>query len=163
MGCHTCGWVAVSLGVEPRLYGLTVRCTAIMLGDTEWIKGYEPLIHFWFLGCAVLLEDHFTLFAQYAADMGPLLMLLAWRDWNALRCPAVWFVLTPCCPNLMVLTCPPLRATTMWDFVGWLGVALGLLNPVTPARASRGSGFAGMLFSFDGGFAFPHSASCCLV
>mgnify|MGYP006929194358 CR=1 FL=1 len=29
------GMLAVSLGVEPRLYGLTVRCTAIMLGDTD--------------------------------------------------------------------------------------------------------------------------------
>ena len=27
----------------------------------------------------------------------------------------------------------------MWDFVGWLGVRLGLLYPLTPARFSLGS------------------------
>lgn len=88
---------------------------------------YEPLTHFWLRGCAVLLGDHFTLFAQYAALSGPLEMLRACRLANALRCPAVWFVRTPCCPKRMVLTCPPLRATTMWDLVGWLGVRFGLL------------------------------------
>jgi hypothetical protein len=79
--------------------------------------------------------------------MGPLDMLEAWRLLKALRCPAVWLVFTPCCPNRMVFTCPPDLATTMWDLVGWLGVRFGLLYPVTPARASRGSGVAGMLFS----------------
>ena len=39
----------------------------------------------------------------------------------------------------MVFTCPPDLATTMWDFVAWSGVALGLLKPLTPALASRGS------------------------
>ena len=33
------GMLAVSLGVEPRLYGLTVRCTAIMLGDMVSMLG----------------------------------------------------------------------------------------------------------------------------
>ena len=132
--------MAVLLGVEPRLYGLTVRCTAIMLENINgWVKGYEPFTHLWFLGWVVLLGDHFTLSAQYAADMGPLEMLEACRLLNALRCPAVWFVLTPCCPNLMVLVWSPDLATTMWDLVGWSGVFLGLLYPVTPALASLGS------------------------
>lgn len=85
------------------------------------------------------MGDHLTLSAQYAADIGPLAMLDEWRDLNAWRCPAVWLVFTPCCPNRIVLTLSPLRATTMWDLVGWLGVRLGLLYPVTPALVSRGS------------------------
>lgn len=44
----------------------------------------------------------------------------------------------------MVLIWPPDLATTMWDLVGWLGVAFGLLYPLTPARVSRGSFFAAM-------------------
>lgn len=28
------------------------------------LQNYEPLTHFWFLGCAVLDADHFTLSAQ---------------------------------------------------------------------------------------------------
>ena len=39
----------------------------------------------------------------------------------------------------MVFTCPPDLATTMWDLVGCPGVAFGLLKPLTPARAKRGS------------------------
>ena len=88
---------------------------------------YEPFTHLRFLGWAVLDGDHLTLSAQYAADMGPLEMFLRWRDLNASRCPAVWLVRTPCCPKRMVLTCPPERATTMWDLVGCPGVRLGLL------------------------------------
>lgn len=56
--------------------------------------------------------------------------------------------LTPCCPKRMVLICDPERATTMWDLVGWSGVRLGLLYPLTPARASRGSFFAAMYFLY---------------
>jgi hypothetical protein len=33
------GMLAVSLGVEPRLYGLTVRCTAVMLEEKD--SNYE--------------------------------------------------------------------------------------------------------------------------
>ena len=37
-------------------------------------------------------------------------------------------VVTPCCPNRMVLVCPELlRATTIHDLVGWFGVRFGLL------------------------------------
>jgi hypothetical protein len=39
----------------------------------------------------------------------------------------------------MVLTWLPTLATTTCDLVGWLGVALGLLKPDTPARVSRES------------------------
>ena len=59
--------------------------------------------------------------------MLPLAMFEAWRDLKALRCPAVWFVFTPCCPKRMVLIWSPDLATTMCDLVGWLGVAFGLL------------------------------------
>lgn len=38
---------------------------------------YEPLTHLRLRGCAVFDGDHFTLFAQYAADIGPLLMFFA--------------------------------------------------------------------------------------
>lgn len=39
----------------------------------------------------------------------------------------------------MVFIWEPSLATTMCDFLGWLGVRFGLLYPDTPARASRGS------------------------
>jgi len=32
---------------------------------------YEPFTHFWLRGCDVFEGDHFTLSAQYAADIGP--------------------------------------------------------------------------------------------
>jgi len=78
---------------------------------------------------------HLTLFAQYAALIGPLAMFFACRVWNrflrlayALDSPAfLGEPFTPCCPNLMVLICPPDFATTIWDLVGWFGVAFGLL------------------------------------
>ena len=60
-------WVALPLGFEPRLDGLTVRCTASYArGDWLWVY-------------------HLTLFAQYAADILPLAMLAAWRAWKDLR------------------------------------------------------------------------------
>jgi hypothetical protein len=39
----------------------------------------------------------------------------------------------------MVLIWDPDLATTMCDFLGWSGVRLGLLYPLTPARAKRES------------------------
>ena len=58
-------------------------------------------------------------------------------------------VVTPCWPKRMVLVLPAsLRATTIHDLVGWLGVRFGLLYPLTPARFSRGSGFGAMSSSF---------------
>ena len=39
----------------------------------------------------------------------------------------------------MVLIWDPDLATTMCDFLGWSGVRLGLLYPLTPARARRES------------------------
>ena len=98
---------------------------------------------------------HLTLLAQYAADIGPLAMFAACRAWNDLRLAAydadspafAGEPLTPCCPNLIVLILSPLRATTICDLVGWLGVRLGLLYPVTPALVSRESlGLATFLF-----------------
>jgi len=80
-----------------------------------------------FLGWAVFEGAHLTLFAQYAADMGPFEMFFWWRDLKACCCPRVWFVRTPCCPKRMVFICPPDLATTMCDLVGWFGVAFGLL------------------------------------
>ncbi len=85
------------------------------------------------------LGDHLTRSAQYAADRGPRAMFLACRDLNASRWPAVWLVRTPCCPKRIVLICPPDLATTMCDLDGCPGVRFGLLYPVTPALASRGS------------------------
>ena len=81
--------------------------------------------------------------------MGPRAMFLACRLAKACCCPRVWLVRTPCWPNRMVFTCPPDLATTMWDLVGWLGVALGLLYPLTPARASRGSRLGVGLLGID--------------
>ena len=52
---------------------------------------------------------------------------------------------TPCCPKRIVLTWDPSLATTTCDFLGWLGVRLGLLYPVTPALARRGSFLAGIV------------------
>ena len=88
-----------------------------------------------------------TLFAQYAADIFPLEMLDAWRAWNDLRRAAydadspgfLGEPETPCCPKRIVFTWSPCLATTMCDFLGWLGVALGLLYPDTPALARRES------------------------
>ena len=63
--------LAGSLGFEPRLYGLTVRCTASYARSQ----------------CLLVVANiyHLTLFAQYAADIGPLAMFFACRVWNRLR------------------------------------------------------------------------------
>jgi hypothetical protein len=92
-----------------------------------YIFYYEPFIQRWLRGCAVLLGSHFLLAAHHAALSLPRAMFLACRDSNALRCPAVWFVFTPCCPKRIVLIWSPTLATTICDLVGWLGVRLGLL------------------------------------
>ena len=73
----------------------------------------------------------------------------------------------------MVLICPPDLATTMCDFVGWLGVALGLLYPLTPALASRGSFLLATFFAlsvlyfhaflFGIGFGLRHAFRCVCV
>lgn len=88
---------------------------------------------------------HFSLSAQNAALILPLAMFFAWRALNdARRFLSVSLSplrggdpLTPCWPKRMVFILSPFLATTTWLFVGWFGVRLGLLNPVTPARASR--------------------------
>jgi hypothetical protein len=48
----------------------------------------------------------------------------------ARRCLFAWLSpflaglpLTPYCPNLISFVVPPSRASTAWDFVGWLGCA----------------------------------------
>ena len=91
---------------------------------------------------------HFTLSAQYAADIFPLEMLLACLALNDLRLafisadsPAFGFpaVLAPCSPKRIVLILSPDFATTTCDFFGWLGVRLGLLYPLTPALDNRES------------------------
>ena len=94
----------------------------------------------------MVLCYHFTLSAQYAADIFPLAMLDAWRALNALvRAEPSGEPLTPCCPNLIVFIWSPTLATTTCDFVGWLGVRFGWLYPDTPARFRRESFSAGML------------------
>lgn len=74
--------------------------------------------------------------AQYAADILPFLMLALWRALNDARfffiasdSPAFGLpaVLAPCSPKRIVLIWLPSLATTMCDFLGWLGVRLGLL------------------------------------
>jgi hypothetical protein len=58
-------------------------------------------------------------------------------------------VVTPCCPKRIVLVLPSaLRATTIHDFVGWLGVRFGLLYSDTPAFFSLGSDEAMLTFLF---------------
>jgi len=63
-------------------------------------------------------------------------MLRPWRDLNEARLaviradsPAFGFpaVDAPCSPKRIVLIWAPDLATTMWDFLGWVGVRLGLL------------------------------------
>ena len=81
---------------------------------------------------------HLTLFAQYAADILPLAMLVACRAWKDLRRAAydadspdfLGDPVTPFCPNLISLVVVPVLARTACDLVGWLGVALGLLYPL---------------------------------
>ena len=77
-------------------------------------------------------------------------MFLAWRALKLLRLafiladsPALGLpaVDAPFSPKRIVLILSPSFATTMCDFLEWLGVRLGLLNPDTPALASRGSFF----------------------
>ena len=89
---------------------------------------------------------HFTLSAQYAADILPLAIFLACRALNAsLRLEPSGEPLTPCWPKRMVLTCSPDLATTTCDLVGWPGVFFGLLKPETPALLSLGSFAIGCL------------------
>lgn len=82
------------------------------------------------------MNYHFSLSAQYAADILPFLMFCAWRALNEERfffmrsdSPALGFpaVFAPCSPKRMVFTLLPSLATTMCDFFGWLGVRFGLL------------------------------------
>lgn len=49
----------------------------------------------------------------------------------------------------MVFTWLPDLATTMCDFFGWSGVRFGLLYPLTPARARRGSRLGVGLLGID--------------
>ena len=86
--------------------------------------------------CDVCHGHHLVLSAQYAADILPLAMFALWRalkearfffiaaDSPAFGLPAV---LAPCSPKRIVLIWLPCLATTMCDFLGWLGVRLGLL------------------------------------
>ena len=109
---YPCG-VALPLGLEPRLDGLTVRCTASYArGEKLWVY-------------------HLTLFAQYAADILPLAMLAAWRALKELfRAEPSGEPVTPFCPNLISLVVVPTLANTACDLVGWFGVDLGLLYPL---------------------------------
>lgn len=83
----------------------------------SWIVKSPPLLNH----LEVIKAYHFTLSAQYAADILPLAMFLAWRALNDLRLAAyeadspAFFGLpdTPCCPNLIVFTLLPSLATTM--------------------------------------------------
>ena len=61
--------IAGSLGLEPRTYGLTVRCTA------DCATSHCPLVGVY----------HFTLSAQYAALIGPRAIFFWWRDLKRLR------------------------------------------------------------------------------
>ena len=96
-----------------------------------------PLKPLFYIDLIPYLGYHFTLFAQYAADILPLAILDACRAWNDLRRAAydadspVFFgePVTPCCPNLISFVRAPSLASTAWDLVGWLGVFLGLLYP----------------------------------
>ena len=116
-GCGIPLWVALPLGLEPRLDGLTVRCTA------SYARGD------WFV--RVLWVYHLTLFAQYAADILPLAMLAAWRALKDLfRAEPSGEPDTPFCPNLISFVVLPCLARTACDLVGWLGVDLGLLYPL---------------------------------
>src|SRR6056300_21036 len=83
-----------------------------------------------------LFVYHLTRLAQYAADILPLAMLRRCRALKLarflrIRSPSPFFglpaVLAPCSPKRIVLILLPTLATTMWDFLGWLGVRLGLL------------------------------------
>ena len=134
-------------------------CTHVCIYDsnclgTEWLSFFVMAVS---VICVCDVCHHLVLFAQYAADILPLAMFWLWRALNEARfffmasdspflgLPAV---LAPCSPKRIVLIWLPCLATTMWDFLGWLGVRLGLLYPLTPARASRGSFLAGITFSF---------------
>ena len=127
----------------------------------SWCARSSRLSHFFFWSCFYALaffmnvfieaHDHFSLSDQNAADILPFAMFFACLALKDLRLFFVaWLspflgapaVEAPCCPNRIVLIWSPCFATTIWDFFGWLGVRLGLLNPVTPALVSLGSFFA---------------------
>lgn len=62
---------------------------------------------------------HFTLLAQYAADIGPLAMFFACRALKALlRAVPSGEPDTPCCPKRISFVWLPDLASTACDFVG---------------------------------------------
>ena len=81
------------------------------------------------------MHHHFTLSAQYAADVFPFAMFFAWRALKDARFALSaadsllrgGFVLAPCIPKRMSFGLPLILITTACDLpLEWLGVRIGL-------------------------------------